>query len=92
MSESKHTQGPWRLGGNAGIWAKKSTQLVSILYCLDEEDVFRVCDEEANANARLIAAAPDLLEACLMGLELAKMLNHPNEHHIEAAIAKTKGE
>lgn len=30
----------------------------------------------------------DLVAACKLGLELAKMLNHPHEHHIEAALAK----
>ncbi len=36
------------------------------------------------------AAAPALLEACKMGLKLAQMLNHPDEYHIEAALAKAK--
>ena len=31
-----------------------------------------------------------LLKACEKGLELAKMLNHPDEFHIQAAIAKAK--
>lgn len=31
-----------------------------------------------------------LVEAGKMGLELAQMLNHPNEHHIQAALAKAE--
>jgi len=31
-----------------------------------------------------------LLEACKMGLKLAQMLNHPDEHHIEHAIAEAE--
>jgi len=54
----KHTKGPW-------------------IYCPNSESIFRQgthdaiayveypvgCDEEATANAKLIAAAPELLEA-----------------------------
>ena len=62
MSESKHTPGPWenhkwnceehQISANGG-----TISLVSHSHSL-------VPEAEADANARLIAAAPDLLEAC----------------------------
>lgn len=57
--------------------------------------------EDAKANARLIAAAPNLLEACEIGLQIAKwtaqVRNAPKAlakdiETIEAAIAKAKKE
>ena len=60
----KHTPGPWEVDKETGeITANLS--VLGIIYGADdfpccEEDI----DEEYKANARLIAAAPDLLEAC----------------------------
>jgi hypothetical protein len=72
MSKSKHTPGPWKAQlreGYVGQWevegqyeviATGETALVADVASYTE------CDD---ANARLIAAAPELLEA-LMGLRL----------------------
>ena len=59
---TKHTPGPWRTGG--------LPQHAPIVYAPDD---YAICDtktfhgrrspEEAEANARLIAAAPDMLAA-----------------------------
>lgn len=63
---SKHTPGPWRVFSegrkNPGIEAKSST---IVLYGDDDEDcgIRGEDSEEQLANARLIAAAPELLEA-----------------------------
>jgi hypothetical protein len=59
---SKHTPGPWRIAP-ASDYADGSLNV-------DADTRGYVClagfrdDPEARANARLIAAAPDLLEAC----------------------------
>lgn len=57
MSETTHTPGPWEIGDDCG-----TGQLIVTYQAAD------VCAVEpgrrANANARLIAAAPDLLAAC----------------------------
>ena len=59
----KHTPGPWEVDKETGeIIARES--VLGIIYGADdfpccEEDI----DEECRANAYLIAAAPDLLEA-----------------------------
>jgi hypothetical protein len=59
---SKHTPGPWRL--DDGYLVPRDGLLVGRLYCGPE-----FCDE-INANATLVAAAPDLKDGCnaLLGL------------------------
>ena len=65
---SKHTPGPWTIaddnGTDIGIIARKrgrGGQMVAMVTV--DEDVPQD-DDERLANARLIAAAPDLLAAC----------------------------
>jgi len=99
---SKHTPGPWTLFQDqsvrhyAGIEAGKLS-IVSIGYPdelnpIDDSGVHGRTDEEALANAYLIAAAPDLLEA------LENLENDDNSipYHawdmVQSAIAKAKGE
>lgn len=55
-----HTKGPWSYIGNGDVVAKSDK------YCGGEKDiasVFLTVNDEDEANARLIAAAPDLLKA-----------------------------
>lgn len=69
MSESKHTRGPWRHTG-AGIidnWPDDRRYVggdIADVYGADRRDERGPTTAEANANARLISAAPDLLAAC----------------------------
>jgi hypothetical protein len=48
---------------------------------------------QKEANARLIAAAPDLLEACKRYLEAMEKYGHPDktDRLIRAAVEKAKG-
>ena len=83
--EAKHTQGPWRLYGYDVGTAQDETLAV---VCAMDGDT----DE---ANARLIAAAPDLL-AALEDIVQASDANDGNSlmHAIQAAqtiIAKARG-
>lgn len=94
---STHTPGPWRVApsvafrGSLDIDGPVGHGHVASTYCLPT-------DEEC-ANARLIAAAPDLLAALV---RLREWVRHPgrddspeNEAVIdqaEAAIARAKGE
>ena len=50
-------------------------------------------DDHTKANARLIAAAPELLEACRMAQVRLFMLDGRNEEYLQAgaAIAKAEG-
>ena len=96
MSESKFTPGPWRLSkfsettveaGDRGICSTGGYQ-----QNFDTERVY----SENRANARLIASAPDLLEA-LRGarndlLDLAGDQHlAPAIERIDTAIAKAEG-
>ncbi|HSG19548.1 MAG TPA: hypothetical protein VLA31_02160 [Burkholderiaceae bacterium] len=90
---SKHTPGPWRpRNGIVLADSHKGT------HCSDEDIAFYggplVCESiRTDANARLIAAAPDLLEA------LKAMLEYYGSHTAcvecqdmaRAAIAKAEG-
>ena len=89
---TKHTPGPWHVGGLQG------TGRAAIVY---SPDGYSICDcksyhgkrewSEMEANARLIAAAPDLLAA----LEYWFDSNADSKKlagMARAAIAKAKGE
>jgi hypothetical protein len=106
---SKHTQGTWRVRPDAGAWsatydARGSSAYEAVL--ADDEVVALVVARnndpwseppDTTHNARLIAAAPDLLEA----LELARdhidmtaleVSHRKDAERIRAAIAKARGE
>ena len=97
MSETKHTPGPWVVkSARSGFYVE--SQFDVIVESLDEYGRYGAIDDEANA--RLIAAAPELLEAlsCLtavVGLTPIKgNLDALQEAYdmARAAIAKAKGE
>jgi hypothetical protein len=110
MSNFKHTPGPWlvSLDGFARKgWAACPTvyacdsDLRYIAFCNDDMTVGEPTDNEANA--RLIAAAPELLEAAQRsaaalrsgGIVPSATGDNPLEwllHQTEAAIAKATGE
>lgn len=56
----KHSEGPWSVAGFDKTTVLKNNVTPSIAICYD---VSGANGEEAKANARLIAAAPDLLAA-----------------------------
>ena len=88
---TKHTPGPWTMHprgkDGAEVRATASVAWCGSAWTLGSENqVIRA--DEAQANARLIAAAPDLLAACeefLSGSARAPLL-------ARFAIAKAKGE
>ena len=100
MKNNKHTPGPWKIF--------KGTRNDVLLTRVERKDRFHGIVNEANlplaeiilgstdANARLIAAAPEMLEA----LEIAVKFftdNYPKGElswmeKLEAAIRKAKGE
>jgi hypothetical protein len=87
-----HTKGPWNINKDC---SEKSGRP-----CVHSE-IFHIAEmlwmsDETEDNARLIAAAPELLEACKTAL--ANMENLPWEHQspstmdlLHAAIAKAEG-
>ena len=58
----KHTPGPWREEDGRYVYGASPCN-----HCIVDTMAAPMIesDEEAQANARLIAAAPDLLEACV---------------------------
>ena len=99
MTESKHTQGPWAQMAYAGFITIDGAGWESSIYGVAEIDQRH---PEAETNAALISAAPDLLSA-LESMQTGKgcfdtcRWEYSGRHHaicIEAtyAIAKAKGE
>ena len=91
---SKHTPGPWEVERSLnGDYSVRHTATGNHPIC----DVFYVT-ETGQANASLIAAAPDLLAACKALLEMP-MLTDKTYDQVQAvrklataAIAKATGE
>jgi hypothetical protein len=95
---SGHTPGPWTVEGEGSeleIWQHELGE-VAYLRCLNPR---KEAHDAMLADARLIAAAPELLEAATAALkELSDLNNHfyrdgewPAVAQLRAAIAKAKG-
>ena len=75
---TEHTPGPWTATGNGGedeayLVVKRDNHSDILSHIARMYDVW-ICDEHggtAKANARLIAAAPELLAACRAIAQLA---------------------
>jgi hypothetical protein len=90
MSEQKmsHTHGPWEVfDSHSGIYILDSAEQAAICkieWCLEDE-----------ANARLIAAAPDLLQSLLGLIGTCEMqgvdYDQPDMQAARAAIDKAEG-
>lgn len=94
---NKHTPGPWEAIGNLvrSPMAKEKGFGVMLAECADRW-FLKVNSEEAAANARLMAAAPELLEAtkwCVaLCEEIGKDAMATNAYAASiAAIAKATG-
>ena len=93
---AKHTPGPWEAVGNLVrspmVQPQGLSKGVQIAECRDA--YFLSHTEESKANARLIAAAPELLEVAQMILAEDLLDFAPDEcdSKIRAAIAKATGE
>lgn len=82
MSETKHTPGPWRY-----IGLEIAADFVSIAVMRQWSDEVQA---ELQANACLIAAAPEMLEALRDTVDL-ELLREDWVHKVQAAIAKAEG-
>lgn len=93
MSEAKHTPGPWEAekfgaihGGEDQQYFRGRRRSQVATACL----AGNIHDDERDANARLIAAAPDLLEALKEVIALSDR-KHEAWDKAKAAIAKAEG-
>ena len=92
MSNTKHTPGPWQfaMGGVTKDWPQVESPTGAL--------IARTSDVNAEDNARLIAAAPAMLDLlCIARDELAQLNQHENDNGvlldaIDAAIAQATGE
>ena len=83
MSNTKHTEGPW-IAGECGIPDEPGVFSDGLLVAKVPVPL-NLCRSEAEANARLIASAPELL-AALKGMVWA-FEKLGNGKHIQAARA-----
>lgn len=98
---SKHTPGPWHVGIEPTMNTIRirdngmdALPIATIFY--SDGGKPRYQREESTANARLIAAAPDLLEACIEAHECIRTGGHFADSNrtmerLAAAIAKAEG-
>ena len=61
--ETKHTPGPWQVLSGSIYESKANEGLDCTRIALMDRANFKIIPTERDANARLIAAAPDMLEA-----------------------------
>lgn len=104
MSEAKHTPGPWRividddgnpLSGRPMIAAAPELDCAIVHWDGFKQWFWESArgEKEMHANARLIAAAPDLLEALELFLSAADIHTFDDATaKARAAIARAKGE
>lgn len=105
MDTQKHTPGPWRVE-HTGDYADDPVKVVKICYPDGQQrhlakvyDCYLPGDGDGDANARLIAAAPDMLAALeamrdawdMEGRESVRARGEAMTA-IRAAIAKARGE
>ena len=97
---NKHTPGPWHLGSLPPprwrfICDDSGDTIASVAEWDGDGDLIQEFTDNAEANAWLIAAAPDLLKICRNILHWDKFadhgLPHDLERDLEAAIAKAEG-
>ena len=99
MNKIKHTPGPWKfehsedidLPNHVAISANTHTMLAQVVWKMENDEYSPQCE----ANARLIAAAPDLLEALeaiIDSGELPLCYSSPLVIKANKAIAKAKEE
>ena len=94
---TKHTPAPWKAEFDEAVSVRSEdgSRICTINWLRGRHGLKgRIDGDEGNANARLIAAAPDLLETL-------KQIKRENQHYnfgsklvriVDAAIAKAEGE
>lgn len=99
MPEAKHTPGPWitHRDGQTIYRKREGTKVAtaSIEAPRHRNGTGFLARTEARANAHLICASPDLLEACEELLELLDQHGLTNYHEVDQArkaVAKARGQ
>lgn len=96
---SKHTPGPWLTTESTEHWGRVNVTVQAAFTANEIATAWQGTTDVNRANARLIAAAPDLLEA--LELMLDRFRDTEGSHgqweeeateNARAAIAKARGE
>lgn len=95
---SKHTPGPWEWGSVNGM-VDNYINVYAANSAKGDKLVAQCHAKRARADAALISAAPDLLEACRAALDIAEGLDEFHDGDVgadarrllAAAIAKAEG-
>ena len=101
MSKTNFTPGPWRIGKVGSVVSDHPVPEVGGTDHVDYYGGHCICESVSAANAHLIAAAPELYEACddclhalrtltIQG-ELPDRLIDDLQKHLSAAIDKADG-
>jgi len=95
--KTEHTPGPWAVRNiNYGEFRSVGTiQAANGLKVVEPGGIWGASLPECDANASLVAAAPDLLAACKESLDLLRdmsMGNHRVALNLEASIATAMGQ
>jgi hypothetical protein len=96
--QQKHTQGPWTIGDlnlsegdERRVYGPDGTAVVAGVWPMGEDfNDITTDDGEREANARLIAAAPDLL-GTLRAFADRRTLTEQDREHIDLVISKAEG-
>ena len=93
----RYTPGPWVIDDANNELVAKLVDGVYEYIADCQPGNWSVCglkQDEIEANARLIASAPDLLEACkgVMNMLDNEFPGHPMTERVRGAIDKAKGE
>jgi hypothetical protein len=92
----KHTEGPWKVDGKTELCITDDiSRFIGSASIMGSDNNYAEAYEEAKANARLMAAAPDLLdalEAMIDSGEIAHCCSSPLVILAKKAIDKAKGE
>jgi len=93
---SKHTPGPWTIGHdgyNANLICAEDATICSVYRIWSNATVAECAKCAGMGDARLIAAAPDLLEACEAAHTELLFLhqNHVTARRLDLIIQKLRG-
>lgn len=89
MNEANHTPGPWAIDWNVSRLDVFSSDASFLVASLRRSALSPAIDDAAKANARLIAAAPELLAALIAVVNQQRAMpfdGSPGEDEMKAAI------
>ena len=85
--EFKGTKGKWSITGTGEQRTMINGSSIDVWWNLTSSDVL---EDEGKANAKLIAAAPDLLKACIHALEMCEDRVTPTKNDLTIMAGRLK--